>query len=123
MRTLGLKLTEVTGTRATGTIEFGSDHHTPWGVVHGGAYASVVEQIASAGASKAVEGDGMFAVGAHNSTDFFRPTTVGTLTVLAVPIYQGRSQQLWLVTLTREDGAEVARGQLRLANVPLPGRS
>ena len=122
MKVLGLTLTEVTPTRATGTIDLGSDHHTPWGVVHGGVYAAVVEQIASAAASKAVEEKGMFAVGAHNSTDFLRPMSGGTLTVLAVPIQQGRTQQLWLVTLTREDGAEVARGQLRLANVPLPGR-
>jgi len=34
---------------------------------------------------------------------------------------QGKIQQLWQVIVTRsEDGKEVARGQLRLQNVPLP---
>jgi acyl-coenzyme A thioesterase PaaI-like protein len=42
--------------------------------------------------------------------------------VLAEPIQQGRTLQLWLVTLSRaDDGKIVARGQVRLQNVPLPG--
>ena len=47
---------------------------------------------------------------------------LGRLDVLAEPVQQGRTLQLWLVTLTRaEDGKTVARGQVRLQNVPLPG--
>jgi len=40
--------------------------------------------------------------------------------VVGVPVQQGRTQQLWLVTMTRADGKEVARGQVRLQNLPLP---
>jgi acyl-coenzyme A thioesterase PaaI-like protein len=41
--------------------------------------------------------------------------------VVAEPVMQGKSQQLWQVIITRaEDGKEVARGQVRLQNVPLP---
>jgi 1,4-dihydroxy-2-naphthoyl-CoA hydrolase len=39
--------------------------------------------------------------------------------VRAEPIQQGRTQQLWQCDITREDGKLVARGQLRLQNVPL----
>jgi len=57
----------------------------------------------------------------HNATDFLRPVTAGRLYVVAEPLQQGRTQQLWLVVLTRaEDGKAVARGQVRLQNVPLP---
>ena len=46
----------------------------------------------------------------------------GRLDVAAEPIQQGRTQQLWQVLLTRtDDGKLVARGQVRLQNVPLPG--
>ena len=42
--------------------------------------------------------------------------------VVAEPVQQGRTLQLWQVLLTRaEDGKLVARGQGRLQNVPLPG--
>lgn len=113
---------EMTGSRVTGTVELGPDQHTPWGVVHGGVYAAVIESAASIGASVAVAEKGQFAVGVNNSTDFLRPFTEGRLDVLAEPVQQGRTLQLWLVTLTRaEDGKTVARGQVRLQNVPLPG--
>jgi uncharacterized protein (TIGR00369 family) len=113
---------EMSGTRVTGVVELGPQHHTPWGVVHGGVYCSVVESAASMGASAAVADRGEFSVGVHNATDFLRPMTAGRLDVLAEPVQQGRTQQLWLVSLTRaEDGKLVARGQVRLQNVPLPG--
>jgi 1,4-dihydroxy-2-naphthoyl-CoA hydrolase len=118
----GLQLTEITGTRVAGSIELGPQHHTPWGVVHGGVYCTVVESAASVGASTAVAERGQFSVGVSNNTDFLRPMTAGRLDVVAEPVQQGRTLQLWLVTLTRaEDGKLVARGQVRLQNVPLPG--
>jgi 1,4-dihydroxy-2-naphthoyl-CoA hydrolase len=118
----GLELTEVTGTRVTGRIEVGPQHHTPWGVVHGGVYCAVVESAASVGASTAVAERSQFSVGVSNSTDFLRPMTAGRLDVVAEPVQQGKTLQLWLVTLSRaEDGKVVARGQVRLQNVPLPG--
>jgi len=113
---------EMTGTRVTGVVDLGPDQHTPWGVVHGGVYCTVIESAASIGASAAVVDRGQFAVGVNNNTDFLRSMTSGRLMVLAEPVQQGRIQQLWQVTLTRaEDGKLVARGQVRLQNVPLPG--
>ncbi len=117
----GFRTTEVSGTRVTGHVELGPDQHTPWGVVHGGVYCTIVESAASIGASTAVADRGQFAVGVNNSTDFLRPVTSGRLDVVAEPIQQGRTLQLWLVTLTRaDDGKTVARGQVRLQNVSLP---
>jgi uncharacterized protein (TIGR00369 family) len=118
----GFEPAEVSGRRVTGTVDLGPEHHTPWGVVHGGVYCSVIESAASIGASVAVQEQGRFAVGVNNSTDFLRPMTTGRLDVVAEPVQQGRTLQLWQVLLTRaEDGKLVARGQVRLQNVPLPG--
>ncbi|MGY2002088.1 PaaI family thioesterase [Blastococcus sp. SYSU DS1024] len=113
---------EASGTRVTGHVDLGPDQHTPWGVVHGGLYCSVVESAASIGASLAVRDRGQFAVGVNNNTDFLRSMTSGRVDVVAEPVQQGRTQQLWQVALTREDGELVARGQVRLQNVPLPGQ-
>ena len=90
--------------------------------MHGGVYCSVIESAASVGASTAVADRGQFAVGVNNNSDFVRPMTSGVLDVVAEPIQQGRTLQLWQVVLTRADvGKLVARGQVRLQNVPLPG--
>ena len=117
----GLVVDAAGGTRVAGHIDLGPDHHTPWGVVHGGVYTTAVETAASLGASLAVRDRGQFAVGVHNATDFLRPATSGRAEVIAEPLQQGRVQQLWLVTITDERGRALARGQLRLQNVPLPG--
>jgi uncharacterized protein (TIGR00369 family) len=118
----GFAVTEMSGERVAGHVDLGPDQHTPWGVVHGGVYCTVIESAASIGASAAVAERGQFAVGVNNNTDFVRPMTTGRLDVVAEPIQQGRTLQLWQVTLTRaDDGKLVARGQVRLQNVPLPG--
>jgi uncharacterized protein (TIGR00369 family) len=118
----GLEIETVTPTRVTGRLELGPQHHTPWGVVHGGVYTTAVESAASIGASEAVRDRGQFAVGVHNATDFLRSATEGRADVVAEPLQQGRVQQLWLVRITRaEDGKELVRGQVRLQNVALPG--
>jgi 1,4-dihydroxy-2-naphthoyl-CoA hydrolase len=122
--TMKFEVTEATGTRVTGHVDLGPDQHTPWGVVHGGLYCSVVESAASIGASTAVLEHGKFAVGVNNNTDFLRAMTEGRIDVVAEPLQQGRTQQLWQVLLTRaDDGKLVARGQVRLQNVQLPGGS
>jgi uncharacterized protein (TIGR00369 family) len=117
----GFEPAEVSGTRVTGSVELGPDQHTPWGVVHGGVYCSIIESAASIGASFSVAPHGKFSVGVNNNTDFIRAMTAGRVDVLAEPIQQGRTQQLWQVLITRaEDGKLVARGQVRLQNVALP---
>ena len=60
----------------------------------------------------------MGAVGVSNTTDFLRPVRTGKLWVDATPVYRGRRQQLWQVTVKREsDGKLAARGQVRLQNL------
>ena len=121
VRIAGLRFDEISGSRIRGFIELGEHHHTPWGVVHGGVYTTAVESAASVGASIAVEEKGQFAVGLSNNTDFLRPMKEGRVDVVAEPIMQGQTQQLWRVIIARHgDGKEVARGQVRLQNVPLP---
>ena len=118
----GFEVTEIGGSRVAGHVELGPDQHTPWGVVHGGVYCTVIESAASIGASAAVLERGQFAVGVNNNTDFVRPMSTGRIDVVAEPIQQGRTLQLWQVVLSRaDDGKLVARGQVRLQNVRRPG--
>ena len=59
-------------------------------------------------------------LGVNNITDFLRPLTKGRVKVVAEPIHQGTTQQLWQVIISRaDDGKVVARGQVRLQNVSL----
>lgn len=117
VRGAGLVIDAVTGTRVVGHIDLGPEHHTPWGVVHGGVYTAAIESAASIGASTAVAETGQFAVGVHNATDFLRAMTEGRVDLEAVPAQQSRVQQLWDVRITNSEGKLVARGSVRLQNV------
>jgi 1,4-dihydroxy-2-naphthoyl-CoA hydrolase len=119
MRLLEIEFDERTPTRVSGSMAADERHHQPWGLVHGGLYATVIESFATTGAFEAVKDQGMQAVGVSNHTDFIRPHRSGRLNVVATAIHQGRTQQLWQVEIRRiDDGKLLARGQVRLQNVP-----
>jgi 1,4-dihydroxy-2-naphthoyl-CoA hydrolase len=117
LRAAGLVFDEITATRVRGHLDLSPDHHTPWGIVHGGVYTTAVESAASVGASTAVRDQGQVAVGLTNTTHFLRSATHGRVSVEATALSQGRTQQLWRVDLTDEVGRLIAHGELRLQNV------
>jgi uncharacterized protein (TIGR00369 family) len=118
MRLMEIEFEERGPTRVIGTVAADERHHQPWGLVHGGLYTAVIETFATTGAFEAVKDRGQQAVGLTNITDFLRPHRSGRLRVTAVPIQQGRTQQLWQVEIRRPDDDKlVARGQVRLQNV------
>jgi 1,4-dihydroxy-2-naphthoyl-CoA hydrolase len=117
MRLFEIEFDECTSTRVSGTIAADQRHHQPWGIVHGGLYTAAIETFATSGAYEAVKDRGQQAVGVANATDFLRPHRTGRLRVVAVPVHQGRTQQLWQVEIRRPDDDKlVARGQVRLQN-------
>ena len=121
VRAAGLELDEVGATRVLGHIDLTTEHHTPWGVVHGGVYATAIESAASIGASAAVRERAMVAVGLTNTTHFLRSVTDGRVRVEAEAVNQGRSQQLWRVDVRDERDRLLAHGEVRLQNLDPTG--
>jgi uncharacterized protein (TIGR00369 family) len=114
---LGLRITDVAAERVVATWTASEKHHQPYGIVHGGVHASVVETLGSVGSAMWF-GDRGKVVGVNNSTDFYRAVREGEMTSVATPIHQGRTQQVWVVETTDADGRLVSRGQLRVQNLP-----
>ncbi|WP_148573905.1 PaaI family thioesterase [Nocardioides caldifontis] len=116
VRHIGLEFTEVSGAKVVARWTAGERHHQPYGIVHGGVHASVVETLGSMG-SAAWLGDKGKCVGVSNSTDFYRAVSEGELVSTGTPIHQGRSQQVWVVETRDTEGRLVSRGQLRVQNL------
>jgi len=118
---LGLRVEELTPTRVVAYVDIDERHQQGYGIVHGGVWASVVESVGSHGAAmaaKEITGE-MAVVGIANSTDFLRPHRTGRVRAIGTPIQTGRTQQIWLVEIEREqDSKLVARGHLRVQNLP-----
>ena len=120
---LGIRVEVMTPTRVVAFVDIDERHQQPYGIVHGGVWASVVESVGSHGAAAVAHemtGD-TAVVGVANSTDFLRPHRSGRVRATGTPVFTGRTQQVWLVEIEREsDGKMVARGQLRLQNLAAP---
>ena len=118
---LGLQFTELTPDGARAQLEVKPKLLQPMGLVHGGVYCSMIESMASVAAftwfNSRGSGNSGNVVGVNNNTDFLRSIRSGMVYGAAEPIHRGRSQQLWLVTITDDSDRVVARGQVRLQNL------
>ena len=111
---LELPWIDVGPARVVARVAAGPHLHQPYGILHGGAWCSIVEEVASHGAGQAVlRAGGVGVVGVSNHTDFLRSHSEGTLDIVGEPRHAGRRQHLWEVRITRSDGVLVARGQVR----------
>lgn len=120
---LGIRVEELSATRVVAYVDVDERHHQPYGIVHGGVWASIVESVGSHGAALALRemAGHMAVIGTSNTTDFLRPHRTGRVRAIGTPVFTGRTQQLWQVVIEREaDGKTVARGQLRLQNLSAP---
>jgi uncharacterized protein (TIGR00369 family) len=111
---LGLQIVSSTKDSTVARLEVTADHHQPFGLLHGGVLCSIVETVGSISGSVWYGGG---VVGTSNHTNFLRAVRTGTLTATSTPVHRGRTQQLWEVEITDEQGRLVAKGQLRLANL------
>jgi 1,4-dihydroxy-2-naphthoyl-CoA hydrolase len=116
---LGLTYIEMSPDGGKAQLQIHDKLLQPWGIVHGGVYCSIVESLASvSGAVWLNDNGGGTVVGVNNNTDFLRAISAGTVTAASTPIHRGRRQQLWLITITDDNDRVVARGQVRLQNIP-----
>jgi 1,4-dihydroxy-2-naphthoyl-CoA hydrolase len=116
IKLFGLRIGEASGDRVVLTCPVTPDLHQPFGLVHGGVYATLAETAASVGASLWF-GDQGKVVGVSNHTDFLRAVRRGELRAEATPLSRGRTTQLWQVEIGDEQGRLVAHSKVRLQNL------
>lgn len=114
---LGMSYLEASGDRVVMRWSVRPDLLQPQGILHGGVYCAVTEGTASVGAALWY-GERGRVVGVSNQTDFLRAVTEGELTATATPLHRGRLQQVWEVRMVDDTDRLVAKGQVRLQNLP-----
>jgi uncharacterized protein (TIGR00369 family) len=95
-------------------LEVDSRHHQPYGLVHGGVYAGMIEAVCSTGAALNVMETGGSAVGLENSTSFLHAVRSGTLRCTARPLSMGKRSHVWEGRVHDGSGRLVATGRVRL---------
>ena len=116
LKLVGLRIEQASGDRVVLTCPVTPDLHQPFGLVHGGVYATLAETAASVGGSLWF-GDRGKVVGVSNHTDFLRAVRSGELRAEATPLSRGRTTQLWQVEVADEQGRLIAHAKVRLQNL------
>jgi 1,4-dihydroxy-2-naphthoyl-CoA hydrolase len=120
---LGFELLEAAPERCRARFAAEKRVQQPLGLVHGGAYAALAESMVSATTHRAVMGDGNFAVGQSNATNFFRPATEGFVHAEGIPVHRGRTSWVWDVRFTDDDDRLCAVSRVTIAVRPAPGQA
>ncbi len=111
---MGLRLVRATADEVVAEITADERHHQPYGLVHGGVYASMIETVCSVGAAAWALPQNLSVVGLDNHTSFLHAAREGRLTIVAKPLSRGRRTHLWEATVTDEGGRVCATGRVRL---------
>jgi uncharacterized protein (TIGR00369 family) len=113
-RTMDLVFVKATADEVIGEVAVGPQHLQPYGIVHGGVHAGIIEAACSTGAALYALPRGQSVVGLENSTSFVHAARGGTLRVTARPLTRGRRSQAWEASVIDEAGKLLATGRVRL---------
>jgi uncharacterized protein (TIGR00369 family) len=102
-RHIGLEITSVTPEEVVARLESAAHHLQPFGLVHGGVFASIAESLASYGTYVGVRDEGKAAMGLSNQTSFLRPMFGGTIHAIARRRHRGRTTWVWEVDVLDEE--------------------
>jgi uncharacterized protein (TIGR00369 family) len=111
---IGLRFVDAEPEQVSAEIEVNEHHLQPYGLVHGGVLAGMVETLCSVGAAISVIEEDKSTVGLENSTSFLRAVRSGTLKGTARPVRMGRRTQVWAAEIRDDRERLIASGRLRL---------
>ena len=120
---LGFEYLEADDATARGRFEVAEKHKQPFGIVHGGVYASFAEGLCSFATFVNVQKNGKIAVGSSNFTSFLRPVMDGVVDVEARAIHRGRTSWVWECQFTNAAGKPTAISRVTLAVIDPPSGS
>jgi uncharacterized protein (TIGR00369 family) len=113
-RAMGLRMVRATADEVIAELTVGEPHLQPYGIVHGGVHAGIIETVCSTGAAIHAAARGQTVVGLENSTSFLHAARGGVLRVAARPLSRGRRSQIWEATVSDQGGRALATGRVRL---------
>jgi uncharacterized protein (TIGR00369 family) len=122
MDRMGIQLTEVGVERVVGTMPV-IGNRQPFGLLHGGANAVLIETIGSIAAAMHAM-PARFPVGLELSCTHHGSAETGLVTGVAIPVHVGRSTSTIDVTITDEQGRVTCTGRLTCMHLDRkPGRA
>ncbi len=118
---LGIVFTEISDECLVATMPVDERTQQPFGLLHGGASAALLETLGSVAATAASE-ENEYCVGVELNINHVRAKRNGTVTGTTSPVHIGKTIQVWTVDICDESGSLISTGRLTLAvRKNLPG--
>jgi uncharacterized protein (TIGR00369 family) len=117
---LGIEMLDPGPDLARARLEVSPAVCQPFGIVHGGTFASIAETLCSWATYEAVKEEGMLALGQSNQATFLRPISAGVVHAEARPRHRGRTTWVWDTEITDDDGRVCCLVRMTIAVRPGP---
>ena len=117
MEKLGLEVLHVAADRIVARMPVAGNTQ-PFGLLHGGATASLCETVASFGTALAVGPDHLV-MGIELNVNHIRAVREGHVTATGVPLHIGRTTAVWNMDVRDDEDRLVAVSRLTLAIRPV----
>jgi uncharacterized protein (TIGR00369 family) len=111
---LGLRFIKAAPDEYIADLEIDDRHLQPYGLVHGGVYAGMIETLCSTGAALTVWEENKHTVGLENNTSFLKAVRSGRLRCTARPLVLGKRSHVWEASVHDDRNRLVAAGRVRL---------
>lgn len=113
---LAIRTISCTKEKAILTMAVTDHHKQPFGLLHGGINAVLIETACSLGANEHLEKATNYAAGIDIQVNHLKSVHKGLVTVIATPNRIGRSLQVWEATIFNEANEPTAVGRCTLIN-------
>ena len=110
--TLGINFIDVGEHYLEAKMQVTPAHHQPAGVLHGGATAALAETVGSSAAAIFSKKENQILRGVELSINHVRGISEGFVFAKAVPIYMGRTMQLWKISIIDENNRDISFAKL-----------
>ncbi len=111
MQFLGVKIVETAADRVVLTMEVTPKVHQYVGIMNGGVSLYLAETAASIGVVASADLTRVTPVGVEINANHIRAVSKGVITVVATPIFPGRTMSIWQIDITNDKGKLVCTGR------------
>ncbi len=111
---IGISYTEIGKDFIVATMPVDSRTYQPFGLLHGGASAALIETLGSVAANLAV-GEDEYCVGIEINANHVRAKRDGIVTGTARPVHLGGTIHVWSIDIVDESNKLISAGRITLA--------
>jgi 1,4-dihydroxy-2-naphthoyl-CoA hydrolase len=109
---IGIKFTEVGENYLKATMPVDNRTRQAYGLLHGGASATLVETVGSVASVMVVDPEQYYCVGVEINANHIRSVREGFVTATAIPLHLGFSSHVWDVKITDKNEKLVCASRL-----------